>query len=741
MKLIFYGAPRAGKTTLRKQILRHVAGLRLQPCDSIEPSTNTAEMCGCIFVERIIMSNEEDNKWQWTVQKSDDIAKALLLCLDNKQLQSEMENSDSLDTSLNKSTIETDLYSVELESNGVQQTPNQEHAELQDLDVSKARSWASKEKVSDPIHLRKTAVTNERMSTGLEIKELFQKAVKTGQWAEVVGALNIDKAMFLQIIDGGGQPSFQEIFPLLISGPSVTLLIFKLTDNLEKLLPVKHQPEDGIGGPDAWPDTYIVKDIIFHALASFVSQKDKDTAKPFLCKVLLVGTHKDKLDDSQDVKEAKIKNITAKLYGWLHKSKAFESIHVRSMEDLITSIDNNSTNDIEQVKKKIQELISQLHSQDIPAPWLVFDFVLHSYAKSNQLRKVKISDCEKIAHSCGINSDKIKVVLYYLHYEAGTLLYYSDIPKLNEYVIIDFQLIFDSISKIIIQYFDNNSVDGPHLIRKKSFKQEGMLDESVLKHVKGCLEVDELLTLLHHRHIISKIEETKVYFMPSVLPKEELSFNQLCNSSSFLVLFDHGYCPVGLFCAATTRLIVEHNWEIKPGELQYRNKINFFCKCSDQKLYNVIFSAFPAHFEVCLVGGANSPQAKCTIYQTINDVFAKVCKDMKYPSPSYGYYCPMSCTCKNDNITYPQYQHPATCKFNYESQQMICYYSHTPSDLKEEHKQWFSQVFVTFYIYCHSLKCITTIGLCCNIMLISLIPCYSCFQEQVVSHEQKKGIV
>ena len=76
--------------------------------------------------------------------------------------------------------------------------------------------------------------------------------VKTDQWAEVVHALNIDKAMFLQIIDGGGQPSFQEIFPLLISGPSVTLLIFKLTDGLETLCPVQYQPMDENGGPKAW---------------------------------------------------------------------------------------------------------------------------------------------------------------------------------------------------------------------------------------------------------------------------------------------------------------------------------------------------------------------------------------------------------------------------------------------------------------------------------------------------------
>ena len=111
------------------------------------------------------------------------------------------------------------------------------------------------------------------------------------------------------------------------------------------------------------------------------------------------------------------------------------------------------------VKKKIDELILQIESQDVPAPWLVFDFVLHKLAKM-KLCKLGKSDCKDIAHVCGITKD-IKGILHYLPYEAGTLLYYSDIPGLHEYVITDFQLIFDSISKIIIQYFEN-SIDLAH---------------------------------------------------------------------------------------------------------------------------------------------------------------------------------------------------------------------------------------------------------------------------------------
>ena len=471
IKLVFYGTPRAGKTTLRKQLLRVVEGVGLQPSGSnIEPSTNIAEVCGPIFVQRIAMTNEGHNEWKWTCQKLDDIAKSLMQCLGNTKLHCDTESNDLPEELLDEHMIKNEgQQNSSLESE--HSVGSHDNPSMQVLT----------EETRKQFHPSETFETNEiqkLFTTHIDITELFRNAIKTGKWEEVVEALNIDKAMFLQLIDGGGQPSFQEIFPLLISGPSLTVLVFKLTDDLEALHPVQYQPESQCEGQNVWQDTYVVKDIISHALASFAVSQKKDTLLPFPCKILLIGTHKDKLEVSQDPqsdkernKKAQIESIAVRLYAWLHPSKAFESIQVQSMEDLITGIDNFSQHDIVSVKKKIEELILQIESQDVPAPWLVFDFVLHKLAEMKKLCKLGKSDCKDIAHVCGITED-INGVLHYLHYEAGTLLYYSDIPELNDYVITDFQLIFDSISKIIFQYFEN-SKSGPHLKHKILFKRKG----------------------------------------------------------------------------------------------------------------------------------------------------------------------------------------------------------------------------------------------------------------------------
>ena len=639
--------------------------------DEPSTSTNIAEKCEPIFMERVVINNDT-NEWKWTVQKLDDAAKALLHCFENEQLQNDTIKNPALELS-NASTQKHDSFSVPQIFSNVEQL-NSPHDNVGNASLQDASCAASN---SIPIDLTENDQCKiKEMQLRSDIKKLFLDAIETGQWEEVVGTLKIDQAIFLQIIDGGGQPSFQEIFPLLICGPCVTLIIFNLMDDLEKLHTVSYQPKDGSGGPKDWKDTYSVKKTISHALSSFASQNDKTPC------IVLVGTHKDKVKD--DV----IENVTNDIYSWVHQSPSYYCIDVKRKKDLITCTYYCDEQDIKSLRKKIEDLISQQKFKDIAAPWLMFDFVLHKLAKQRNVRKLEKSECQELAIKCGVTD--YETVLQYFHYYAGTLLYYHDITKLRQYVITDYQLIFDSISNIIIQYFDQDSQLGAHEGDKHSLNCNGMLNASALpKDVpQDYLKPDELLSLLHHRHIISEIEGKDMFFMPSVLCNTILSDNELSNSSSFLVLFNHDYCPVGIFCAATTKLIVEYKWELR-GESQFRNKINFYCKCSN-KSYKVIFSAFPEHYEVCLMEKEELPEVKYMIYGNITKALTAIYKD-ENKSMSYGFYCPKKCT--YTNATYSKNQHPATCgSFSDASVEMKCYYGGSISPLTKEHQQWFKQV-------------------------------------------------
>ena len=692
IKLLFYGTPRAGKTTLRKQLLGDI----LQESDS-QPSTNIAEICDPIFIERIVMTNDEGSDvWKWNVQKLDVLAKTLLQCLENKQLQI-AKDEDALEPAskcLKHASLLKPYDTSSVSNEQIKKTSDLTHSpDTQSLDV------VEEEIGPMPLTSPNESETNSS-GLGVDIKQLFMQAIKTGQWSEVVSAINIDKATLAHVIDCGGQPSFQEIFPLLISGPALILLVFKLTDDLQVSQPVQYQPDGGL--PHIWQDTYAVRDFIFHAISSITDDKaftdDKEftddkaiteNKNPLNSKMLLVGTHKDKLEGTGN-KKCEITSIAKALHGWLGELKVFKSIDVRNVEDLIIGINNFEQQDLPKVKKRIEELVSQATPRDIPAPWLVFDFVLHSYARSKTLHRVEKIICSEIARECGVKDNEFDVVLHYLHSTAGTLLYYSDIPELNNCVITDFQLIFDSISKIIIQCFEDNSKCGPHLEDKELFRETGQFEYSVLRDVEGCLRVRELLSLMQHRHIVSKADENR-FFMPAVLPKADVSPN---NSCSFLVMFECGYCPIGLFCAVTTALIVTQKWRLKKDDHQFRNKISFYCSCSGRS-YHIIFSAFFSHYEVYLIldqeNSATQDDVKVNIYITIDKVLKKVCKDMHYKiAPSYGFYCPNECTYRG--VTYEPYKHPAKCAFDSEAKEMVCYYKDKPSDLTREHTSWFQQV-------------------------------------------------
>ena len=274
-KLIFYGTPRAGKTTLRKQLLRITKDM-LQTCSTPEPSTPIAEIGSPILIERILAQNEENNEWRWTVKELDDIAKMLLYSLDcelskHENMQPKLKLPQSNVISQNVSLLPTSNAITGYLDFGKPQTATTTTA----TSISEAAKTSSSIKTMETNQVTSTSsdvaeVQNDQTNSNVDIQQLFLDAVKTGQWSEVLSALHsLNNSMLLQVIDGGGQPTFQEIFPLLISGPSVTLIIFKLTDGLTESKPVRYQPSDG--KEHSWQDSYVVREFIFHALSSVCS--------------------------------------------------------------------------------------------------------------------------------------------------------------------------------------------------------------------------------------------------------------------------------------------------------------------------------------------------------------------------------------------------------------------------------------------------------------------------------------
>ena len=69
-------------------------------------------------------------------------------------------------------------------------------------------------------------------------EEIFKNALKDRNWSEVHSIL--DNSLTLFCTDTGGQPEFQEVLPALIVGPTVFMLIFRVTDRLNDMFQIQY---------------------------------------------------------------------------------------------------------------------------------------------------------------------------------------------------------------------------------------------------------------------------------------------------------------------------------------------------------------------------------------------------------------------------------------------------------------------------------------------------------------------
>ena len=207
-KLIFYGTPRAGKTTLRKQILRNTEDIK-QTCDIPESSTPVAEVCSPILIERIVAQSGENQEWKWAVKELDDIAKMLLYSLDKELLI-----KDSMQPEKIPLNPKGDIMSLTpSKHNGERKLQHSTTAATATNSKSESDAASVQTVVVETIQMDSSAAgeTNNQSSSKVDIKQLFFDAVLTGEWSKVVNALHtLNNSMLLQVIDGGGQPAFQE---------------------------------------------------------------------------------------------------------------------------------------------------------------------------------------------------------------------------------------------------------------------------------------------------------------------------------------------------------------------------------------------------------------------------------------------------------------------------------------------------------------------------------------------------
>ena len=620
LKFLFIGAPRSGKSTMRRRMLHEIVNLSSLGQPSV--STGVAETYD-VFVKK--MSSESaaisHSQW-WSLQKQSSNSS-----LPYHRSEGELNYLTHIFYSLiYKPTPGMDpATSTEAHTSAATNTPIVEvdtntdvNIPIFDKDMKQETIRMTEKSVADKSATDEPAIYG--VSEQKEINTAFERLTSILQSDSPEDLQNLLEALTLiNVMDIGGQPEFLDMLPALTIGAALYLIFFRLDRDIHEHYPVTfHAPGDT--HEMTLETSYSMEEVIHQALASiacFSGQVAKGNATS--C-AILAGTHKD---------QVKANDIALQ-----EKAICENFMNVEMYESLLLSTDKgkpffavdnmNGTDESEmsKIRHNIEEIV-KTHFAELPTPasWLMFRIVLHLLNKP----VVTFAQCEEIAHRLSMHTP-VQEALWFFHHSIGSLLYYPDIPSVKDLVICTPQVIFDSVTTMIIENFQHGNY---HISRKvlTQFQQTGLFSLSDIgkrteQNRKTHLSPVQLVDALKYNSILAEVNcseeeatckeqvESKL-IIPAVLKHashEELKPPILSGASPIMIRFQGGFVPFGVFSASIARLVacahsLSPRWNLHSKEVK-RNKVKFIVA----KAFITTLISRPGYIEIQI---EKYPRARC----------------------------------------------------------------------------------------------------------------------------------
>ena len=623
VKMIFLGPPRLGKTTARRRLTGEIADIS-SAAEPEQPSTGAVESGGNVVMRNISNTTALMMPSEWSVMKDlTEEARMLLQFIYNRNMKQNQSHVSSNEGSSKE--IHTEVSSEKLHSDKV---------------VGEASNAQITSDKNSPSSLKEQGGL-EKPHGFTEIPKLFLDAVNLKN----IKHLFRDSAL-LKMEDTGGQPEFMDMLPALTIGPALYLLFCKLIDDLLSRYTVSYL--DPTSGESSTPveSSYTVEEVLLTALASVscfssysaISEVSEDEAhssevreiltSSFKSVAYIVGTHRDLVSEEQ------IEAFDQRLQHSIRSTDFFREdlVQFSSEKRMILAIDNmnGGAKEIEKVRKFLETGIHQHFKKlRIPASWLVFSLFLRGRTE----RTANLDVCDQLARQLYMSSNETKIALWFLHHYAGFLMYFPDLAELEDTVICDTQIIYDSVTNLIINTFKFSSVSK---WASERFRETGQFS---LEDIRGAtcnisgdyIPLKQLVKLLEHLNIIapiiqddSHLSQTKpiqsskvIYFMPCVLQNASSEELDIYSSSSphlpasLMIRYKCGFVPLGIFPAIIAHLVghsplklIEH--DIKKNCVQFRYGTDYdkvtliyrtkYCEIHIEREDNIVT---PTH-KVCL---------------------------------------------------------------------------------------------------------------------------------------------
>ena len=533
VRLNYIGLPRSGKTSFWRRLIRKIKNI-LEAKEKEQPSTGVAESGEHVIIKSlshkigVILSKE------WSVLKDLSEEGNMLIKLIHEAISSLTSEVSNL--------------------------PDQQN-------VGESSETSSSINTSEVINESADAYEDD---ISKEFLSLINQASKNNGNTDLQKLL--DDMILLINTDTGGQAEFLGLHASLVDGPSLNLLFHRLNDDLDKVFKTYYTDNNGTS-TEKVDSTLTVEEVLFQALSSiacfsgcFLEDDDcQPSEEKSNSKVMFVGTHRDKVTDSEFNTKDQLLMEKIKCTEFFNK----DIVMFASEEQLMLSADNLTGDEIEMsyIQKRLEEVIdNNFEKKQIPVTWLI----LSLYIRSKKWRTLSLTECEKLGGYLNIDPEELQHALWFYHHCIGVHLYYPDVLK--DTLICDIQVVFDSATNLIKNTFS-------YKVSKRAyqdFKEKAQFSLEDLKKATSnytakstsdyngdLIPLEKLVRLLEHLGMLTVIPsacDEKTYFMPCVLQSaraEELVITprSVSDPPSLMLRFNCGYVPMGLFPAMITNLV------------------------------------------------------------------------------------------------------------------------------------------------------------------------------------------
>ena len=442
--------------------------------------------------------------------------------------------------------------------------------------------------------------------------------------------------VLLNVWDSGGQVVFMNILPAFLTKRTLFMLVFDASKNLKTKLQVNTICAGEIVHTEAYHlNTF---ELLLQWMASIdahLSLRNAGAERDPYPRVMLIGTHLDKLVSKEDNPAVKTKKVLDSLHSQ-YKDKTFADLLMPTpgyIVDNTTAGQDEEDPTFSSIRKSVYEFATANFTVPTPITWVLFRKVMQALSKGNR-PVMEVSEVIAVAEACSVPPSAVPSVLNFYH-ELGVFLYYSKIQTLREVIITSPQWLVNHIAKLLTPcgLEDQGQERRWRLLREKGILTETLYKE-VLKHRILCPQ--SLVDLLEHFLLTVPIETThihhykgKEYFVPCMLKApsrdkpskadETFAHAPIDMAKPMHLIFDTQYVPPGFYVRLLTSVARNPHCQVL-----FRRINRYTTTVAYQEVDEITLAEYPDSIEVQVTRAAQGGPDVPPFHQACQDILTLI---------------------------------------------------------------------------------------------------------------------